>query len=136
MKSTYDLLSIFLDNQDLPKPAPKLIPLFEVPECAELGDDYNFLDLPFCRRKISGLKLLSSISAADTTSFVDTFLDCKEIIISLDYSSASRISCALYLKRVLQAISCLSQSQPDIVIMLAGDVQKWTELLRMIYAER
>lgn len=133
MKSTYKLLSIFLDNQNLPMPAPRLIALSEVPECAEISEDYNLLDLPVCRRKISGLKLLSAMSVTETSSLVNIFLDCKEIIVILDYSSVSRIACALYLKRVLQAISYLSQGHPEIVFVLAGDVQKWTEQLMMTY---
>lgn len=133
MKSTYELLSIFLDNQNLPNPTPRLIALSEVPECAEIGEDYNLLDLPVCRRKISGLKLLSAMSVKEASSLINTFLDCKEIIVLLDYSSVSRIACALYLKRVLQAITYLSQGHPEIAFVLAGDIQKWAEQLMMNY---
>lgn len=135
MKSTYELLSIFLDNRDLPKPVPQLIALSEVPECADVGEDYNLFDLPVCRRTVSSMRLLSAMSAAEASSLADTISGCREIIVLLDYNSASRIACSLYIKRVLQAITILSEGHPELTVILAGDVKKWTDQLQMIYAE-
>lgn len=62
MKSSYELAGIFLDQQPLPRQSPRIIDQCKVPLCADIEDDYNLFDLPVCCRKISGLKLLSTVS--------------------------------------------------------------------------
>lgn len=135
MKSTYELLSIFLDRQPLPLLPLRIINLSEVPECSEIGEEYNLFDLPVCKRKISGLKLLSMTSASETTSLVSRLVDCKEIFIVLDYNSTSSVACKLFLKRVLQAATFLISEHLEIDIVLVGSDYCWMELLQLIYGK-
>jgi len=135
MKSTYELLSIFLDGQALPMCPPQLISISEVPECSEIGEEYNLLDLPVCRRKISGLKLLSMASEDETTAHVSSLVNCKEILVLLDYSSTSSVPYKLFLKRILQAATFLIRDHPAIAIILVYNDYGWAEQLGLLYGE-
>lgn len=133
MKSSYELLSIFLDKQPLPSQLPKIVDQSEVPQCADIEDDYNLFDLPICRRKISGLKLLSAVSPENIMDFVGKLVDCQEIYIILDYHSVSTIACQLFMKRILQAMYLLMCKYPKTNFVLVSDEQELTNVLNRIY---
>ena len=121
MKSTYKLLNIYLDGQSLPAQAPKIFDVTEVPECSELEEEINVFDFPVCRRKIFGMKLLSYHSEADILNLIDKLPDCKDLVIALDYNSASQAAYNLFLKRVLQLASMIMKQYPNMVITFVGD---------------
>lgn len=81
MKSTYELLSIYLDRQPLPKKIPEIICEYQMPLCSEIEDEYNLYDLPVCFRKISGLKLLSFQSISIALSLINKLVNCKKIYV-------------------------------------------------------
>ncbi len=134
MKPSYELLSIFLDQQPLPKQMPQIICQSEVPQCANVEDDYNLFDLPICRRKISGLKLLSAVSLENIIAFVSKLVDCKEIYIILNYHSISTIALQLFIKRILQAVFLLMSRYPKMKFVFVCDEQETADVLTRFYA--
>ena len=121
MKSTYKLLNIYLDGRSLPTQIPKIFDATDVAECCELQEDMNIFDFPVCRRRISGMKLLSYHSETDILSLIDKLPDCKELVIVLDYNSAAQAAYNLFLKRVLQSTSIIMEQHPDMTITFIGD---------------
>ena len=121
MKSTYKLLNIYLDGQSLPAQVPTIFDAAEVPECFELEEEMNVFDFPVCRRKISGMKLLIYHSEADILDLIDKLPDCKELVIVLDYHSASQAAYNLFLKRVLQTVFLIMKQYPDMAMIFVGN---------------
>ena len=121
MKSTYKLLNIYLDGQSLPARVPKIFDVTEVPECPELEEEMNVFDFPVCRRKISGMKLLSYHSEADILNLIGMLPNCKELVIAFDYNSVSQAAYNLFLKRVLQLASLIMKQYPNMAITFTGD---------------
>ncbi len=120
MKSTYKLLNIYLDGKLLPAQVPKIVDAASVRECCELEDEITVFDFPVCRRKISGIKLLSYQSEADILNLIGILPDCKELIIFLDYNSTAKIAHNLFLKRVLQVVSLIMTHYPNLSITFVG----------------
>jgi len=121
MKSTYKLLNIYLDGQLLPTLAPRIFDAAEVTECCELEEEMNIFDYPVCRRKISGMKLLSFHSEADILNLMGKLPDCKELYIFLDYNSTAKTAYNLFLKRVLQSATIIIKQYPGMAIAFVGD---------------
>lgn len=121
MKSTYKLLNIYLDGQSLPAQVPTIFDAAEVPEYFELEEEMNVFDFPVCRRKISGMKLLIYHSVADILDLIDKLPDCKELVIVLDYHSASQAAYNLFLKRVLQTVFLIMKQYPDMAMIFVGN---------------
>lgn len=121
MKSTYKLLNIYLDGQSLPAQVPTIFDAAEVPECFELEEEMNVFDFPVCRRKISGMKLLSYHSEADVLNLISKLPDCKELVVVLNYNSASQTAYNLFLKRVLQAVFLIMKQYPDMAMIFVGN---------------
>ena len=117
MKSTYKLLNIYLDGQPLPVQAPKIFDAADVSECCELEEEMNIFDFPVCRRRISGMKLLSYQSEANIINLIDMLPDCKELVIMLDYNSTAQAANTLFLKRVLQTALLIMKKYPDMSII-------------------
>lgn len=135
MKSSYNLLSIHLDQKPIPKQELQFIHLNDVKEIWDISDNYNLFDYPICNRKISGQKLLSANSLEDITTLVNKLVNCNIITIVLDYWSISTVAIKLYAKRVLQMVALLLQNYPAIKFQLAGDDSKWHQVLKTIYLE-
>ena len=81
MKSTYKLLNIYLDGRSLPTQIPKIVGAAEASKYYEIEDGMNIFDFPICRRKVSGMKLLSYQSELDILNLVDRLPDCKELLL-------------------------------------------------------
>lgn len=133
MKSTYNLLSIHLDHQPIPKSKPQLIRVSDIPVCSEIDEEYSLMDIPYFIRKVSGLKLLSTVSLNESATLIKKNVDCQELIIILDYQCFSEIACTLYMKRILQTISYLQSCYPGMTVFLAGDNPKWNLLLNQVF---
>lgn len=121
MKSTYNLLNIYLDGQSLPERVPRVLEAAEVSECSELEEEISIFDFPVCRRKISGMKLLSFRSELVFFNLISRLPDCKELFIFLDYNSPSKTAYNLFLKRVLQSASLIIKQYPSMDITFVGD---------------
>lgn len=121
MKSTYKLLNIYLDGRPLPTQIPEIVGTAEVSKYYEIEDEMNIFDFPICRRKVSGMKLLSYQSELDILNLVDRLPDCKELLIILDYNSIAEAAQNLFLKRILQVVSLLKTHYPDMNIKFVGD---------------
>ena len=131
MKSTYKLLNIYLDGQPLPAQIPKMLNAAEMPEYYELEEEMNIFDFPICRRKISGMKLLTYQSETEIYKEIKTLPDCKELIIILDYKSTSKSAHELYLKRILQAVYLITKCHPDLTVTFTGHNDEYT--IKQIY---
>ena len=127
------MLSIYLDGKPLPSVQPQVEDFSKIPFCLEIDDEYSLVDLPYCRRKISGMKLLSYLKEDSLISLPDKLNDCKEIIIIMDYYSDSVIAKKLFLKRVLQAVDQISQIHSELIFILAGDETIWKKMIRKMY---
>jgi len=121
MKSTYKLLNIYLDGQALPEQVPRIFDTAKVSECCEIEEEMNIFDYPVCRRKISGMKLLSFRSEADILNLIGKLPDCKELVIYLDYNSTAKTALYLFLKRVLQSATIVLKQYPGMAITFVGD---------------
>ena len=121
MKTSYALLSIFLDGVPIPENAPPKLSLTETVNIWDIKEEPNLFDYPSCRRKVSSNDLLSLSSADELKALLNMLDDCKQIIVTMDYKSRSTAARRLYAKRVLQAITLLSENNPNTVFLLADD---------------
>lgn len=120
MKSTYKLLSIYLDKQSLPSSSPVIQDVSLWSECADLREDSSVFDFPICKRKVSGKFLLSEDIFLPIQNFINRLLVCHEIIIVWDYESNSLVANLLFAKRLLQLSEILRANNPGIRFMHAA----------------
>lgn len=102
MKSTYSLLCIYLDGKKLPTKKPEIINLSKTTDYLDIDNDYTLFDYPICKRKISGIRILSANSADEINTAIKNLVNYKKVVIELDYYSVSKVACTLFLKRILQ----------------------------------
>ena len=121
MKSTYKLLSIYLDGKPLPTKIPKTSNDTNVSEYYEFDEEINIFDFPICRRKVSGLKLLSFKSEDDVLEPLKLLPNCQELMVVLDYNSTGNAAYKLYLKRVLQSVYLIMKKYPNLTISFVGN---------------
>ncbi|MCF0132312.1 MAG: hypothetical protein HUJ72_00450 [Blautia sp.] len=135
MKSTYKILNTYLDGQELPEQDPRIFDATEASECCELEEGVNIFDFPVCRRKMSGMKLLSFHSELDVLNLIGRLPDCRELVILLDYNSAAKTARDLFLKRVLQSASLIMKQYPGMTITFVGD-NRDRNTIKQLYKSR
>ncbi len=133
MKSSYHLLGIYLDRVPLPEKKPEIIDLQNLCYVWDICEDYNLFDYPVCRRKISGSQLLSANTLTDYENHLNLIKECKELIVTPEYRSRSRVACRLYVKRMLQALYLLLEHHPYLAVIIAVDDESIIEEISTLY---
>lgn len=136
MKSTYRLLSIYLDQTPLPVNPPIIVDMSKLDSIQDITQEYNLFDLECYERRVSGSDLLSYQGLTGITNIIDCQPWCAQIYIILDYVSRADVATALYSRRVLQTIRMLQEQYPQIEFMLAADgecIDVYQAMLQQIY---
>ena len=121
MKSSYKLLNIYLDGQPIPTCMPCFADWDDTRAYAEVEESYTLFDIPVCRRKLSGMKLLSYRSGEEIVQVIANLPADAELAVILDYQSVSASACRLYIRRILQTIYLISKQCPHLKILLVGE---------------
>lgn len=120
MKSTYRLLSLFLDRQALPDKEPVLADSSEYDETDDICSERNLLDFPVCIRKVSAMFLLGQESFQQVETIIEK-VDCRmTLVILLDYHAECEVANRLFIKRTLQMVEMIKKRYPRASFMLAA----------------
>lgn len=133
MKSTYRLLSIYLDRTPLPTNPPLIVDMSKLDPIQDIAQEYNLFDLESYQRRVSGSELLSCMGFHAVTRIVDAHPWCERICIVLDYTSRASVAVILYVRRILQLVRMLQERYPQIEFMLATDSELIREYQQMTY---
>lgn len=138
MKSTYRLLSIYLDRTPLPLNPPIIVDLSKMDLLQDMSEEYNLFDLECYQRRVGGGELLSYEEFNAITDIIDRQSWCERICIVLDYTSIAPVAAALYVRRILQLIRMLQERYPQIGFVLGADpewIDEYRWIVHQIYAE-
>ena len=117
MKSTYQILSSYLDGRPLAKDVQVRAWSSEDENLFFIDADLNVLD---CRRVLPGSRLLID-DLAMISGQIDLLNSLEELVIKIDYCSPMTVINKLFLKRILQAIGQLQQNHPNVVYIIAAE---------------
>ena len=120
MKSTYQILSSYLDGRPLAKDVQVRAWSSEDENLFFIDADLNVLDFPHCRRVLPGSRLLID-DLAMISGQIDLLNSLEELVIKIDYCSPMTVINKLFLKRILQAIGQLQQNHPNVVYISAAE---------------
>lgn len=120
MKSTYRLLSVFLDRRSLPDIAPAIVDATEYDEIDDICSERTLLDYPVCIRKTSALFLLGQQSFKQIEMMIER-IDCRMTLVALlDYHVNSTAANQLFIKRTLQMTELIVKRFPQAAVVLAA----------------
>lgn len=137
MKSTYRLLSIYLDRKPIPVDPPVIGDLSKLDPVQNISEEYNLFDLQVYQRKIDGSILLSSDDYSFVTNIMDQHPWCGRIYIVLDYTTKATVAVTLYVKRILQVVRMLQDRYPQKQFMIVAQhdcLEQFRYTLAQIYA--
>lgn len=138
MKSTYRLLSIYLDRAPLPDHPPNIADLSKLDSVQDISQEYNLFDLECYQRRVSGSGLLSYTGYPAVAAVLDQQPWCERIYVVLDYVARATVATTLYMRRVLQLVRMLQGQYPQIEFTFAADAElagKFQHLIHQIYAK-
>jgi hypothetical protein len=121
MKSTYTLLSIYLDNKPLLRNGFKIESSKNYISIPDIFDEYTLFDYPKCRRKVSGKFLLSTNNFSEIENCLNKLLVCHELIIMFDQNPVSLVVSQLFAKRVLQVAEMIKEQFPCISLTITAN---------------
>lgn len=136
MKSTYRLLSIFVDGVDIPCDKPDV---YEA-DCNNIFDLYSeetLLDFIVNERKIAGSMLLSCENKDDLESKIQMAGKCDKLWIVLDYYSGMEAADMLYIKRTLQVMTIIQSMYPrlNIAFTASENHEKFRAQMNKVYED-
>lgn len=118
MKSTYKLLTIYLDRKPLPSAAPDIIDAEEYCNYADVREEPTLLDYLNGTRTISGRWMLQQDGVEAINTYLNRLLCCRKLYCLLDYNSNSIVANRLFMKRMMQILQVLQATNPDKTIQL------------------
>lgn len=133
MKSTYRLLSIYLDRTPLPVNPPIIVDMSKLDPIQDISQEYNLFDLKCYQRRASGSVLLSYTGGPAVANILDQQPWCERIYVVLDYWSRASVATMLYMRRVMQLVRILQEQYPQIEFMLAAEPGLCVGYQQMVY---
>ena len=109
MKSTYKLLSIYLDGKNIPESRPLIKNSLSEDILFGLEMDYCIFDLEIYQRRISGMELLSCKNRDALEEILQLAEPCDYIWILLDFFPDMETVKLLFLKRILQIMRIMQE---------------------------
>ena len=124
MKSTYRLLSVFLDGKALPGKEPAIMDATEYDETDDIRSERTLLDYPVCVRKTSAMFLLGQQNFNQVEMMIER-IDCRMmLVVLLDYYAGCDVANQLFIKRTLQMIEMITKRFPQASVVLASSVSE------------
>jgi hypothetical protein len=121
MKSTYRLLSIYLDNKPLIRTDTQIENTGNDCTVPDLAEEYSLFDYPRCRRKVSGKFLLSTNDFSEVKRDIAKLPICHQLFVILDQDPVSPIVGRLFAKRVLQAAELIKDRFPGVKLTIVAN---------------
>jgi hypothetical protein len=121
MKSTYRLLSIYLDNKPIHRTGSHIENAVNYCAVSDIAEEYSLFDYPKCCRKVSGKFLLSTNDFSEIECYLNKLPVCHQLFVILDQDPISPIVGQLFAKRVLQATELIKNRFPGIALTIAAN---------------
>ena len=132
MKSTYKLLTIYLDGKPIPPVAPKVADAEILSDVPDIGKEPSLLDYVDGARTVSGRWMMQQSRAETIIMQLNKLLHYRKLYCLMDYYSASKIANRLFTKRMLQLLFMLQVKNPDRTICLASTTDRLDQYQQII----
>ncbi len=132
MKSTYKLLTIYLDGKPIPFVAPQIKDAEICSKYPDIREESSLLDYFDGARTISGRWMMQQTGAEMINGQLNKLLHCRVIYCLMDYCSASIIAKRLFIKRMLQLLFMIQAANADKTIHLATTADNLDQYQQMI----
>jgi hypothetical protein len=121
MKSTYNLLSIYLDHKPVLDTNLHIENNSEFCTISDLSEEYSLFDYPVCCRKVSGKFLLSTNNFSEIECYLNKLPVCHRLFIILDQEPISIVVGQLFAKRILQVAEMIKKRLPSTVLTIVAN---------------
>ncbi|MBR2659915.1 MAG: hypothetical protein IKE15_00790 [Clostridia bacterium] len=124
MKSTYKLLTIYLDRKPLPSVAPVIVDAGGCSCFVDIREEPTLLDYLNGTRTVSGRWMLRQDSIEMLNIYINRLLNCQKLYCLIDYCSESIIANRIFIKRMLQMLGIIQTINMDISLQFAAPKDK------------
>jgi hypothetical protein len=121
MKSTYRLLSIYLDNKPILQTGSRIENAVNYCAVSDIAEEYSLFDYPKCYRKLSGKFLLSTNDFSEIECYLNRLPVCHRLFIILDQDPILPVVGQLFAKRVLQSAKLIKDRFPGVTLTIAAN---------------